>query len=138
VGRKTLAGRTVRLLAVALITGFLIWIFPGVITGCSVTLDAGQRATATVLRQYQTLSVCLPITAGTGYSWQIKADAGAAEAVETVGTPTFETPRMQPGARGHTRFVLRAAAAGTSTIAFLLTPPGRMASEEASLVLSAW
>jgi predicted secreted protein len=135
VGRKALAGRTFRLLAVALITGFLIWIFPGVITGCSVTLDAGQRATATVLRQYQTLSVCLPITAGTGYSWQIKADAGA---VETVGTPTFETPRMQPGARGHTRFVLRAAAAGTSTIAFLLTPPGQMASAEASLVLSAW
>ena len=130
-----MSGRKALLLIGVVLAGFLLWAFQGVMIGCSVTLEAGQRATATVLHQFQTFSVCLPITAGTGYSWQIKPDAAA---VETVGAPTFETSKMQPGARGHTRFVMRAPAAGTFTIVFLLTPPGRPASEEASLVVSAW
>ena len=131
-----MSGRKAILLIGMVLAGLLLWMFPGMIDGCSVSLDVGQRAAATALRQYQTVSVCLPITAGTGYSWQIKPGGDAA--IETVGAPTFETSRMQPGARGHTRFVLRAPAAGTFTIVFLLTPPGRPASEEASLVLSAW
>jgi len=63
-----LSGRKAILLIGMVLAGLLLWMFSGMIGGCSVSLDVGQRAAATALRQYQTVSVCLPIRAGTGYS----------------------------------------------------------------------
>ena len=90
---------------------------------CTVDLDNGQQAAVEVKRG-ETFSICLPLTAGTGYSWRIRPGRDA-EAVPAKGEPAFETEAQRPGARGKVRFVLSAAAAGRFTLTFLLIPPGR-------------
>src|SRR4051812_49264959 len=71
--------------------------------GCRANLEPGQRAGVEVKRG-DTVVVCLSLSAGTGYTWQLQPDADA-RAVEIVGEPVFEAPRQLPGARGHLRFL---------------------------------
>jgi predicted secreted protein len=101
---------------------------------CTASLEPGQRADVEVKRG-ETFSVCLSLSAGTGYTWQLQSGTDA-KVVEIVGEPVFEAARQLPGARGHLRFVLRATVAGRSTLTFRYLPPGQPASESASLALS--
>jgi predicted secreted protein len=101
---------------------FLAW-YALAPAGCTVDLDDGRQQAIKVKRG-ETFSVCLPLSAGTGYSWRIEP-GGDSGAVEPVGAPTFKAETAMPGSRGLVRFVLRATNTGQFRLTFLKLPPGR-------------
>jgi hypothetical protein len=103
---------------------------------CTIDVDVG-RPLAVEIKRDEVFSVCLPLSAGTGYTWEIQADTDA-KAFEAIGTPVFQATSRMPGARGRLRFVLRPTTAGKFKLTFVNLPPGRAARgiATAALILS--
>jgi predicted secreted protein len=94
-------------------------------SACSVTLNVGEQGNVTAKRG-ATVTVCLPLTSGTGYSWQVQ-DGG--DAMTLQPTSTFERNGPQPGASGVMRFTMKAATPGDYTLVLMLVPPGNTGAE---------
>jgi predicted secreted protein len=92
---------------------------------CSIRLNVGEEGNVTATRG-DTVAICLPLTSGTGYSWQVQ-DGGDAATLQP--TSAFERDGQQPGASGVTRFTMRPAAPGDYTLVFMLVPPGNTGAE---------
>ncbi|MFI5000337.1 MAG: protease inhibitor I42 family protein [Reyranellales bacterium] len=102
---------------------------------CTVELDTGEPGVADVKRG-EVFSVCLPLSAGTGYMWQIQATDDA-KAFLLVAEPKFETSSSLLGARGRLRFVLRPVTGGKFTLIFQLRSPGGVMNDADSVALVA-
>ena len=87
---------------------------------CSITLNAGEEGNVTSKRG-ETVTVCLPLNSGTGYSWQVQVGG---DAMTLQPTPTFERNGTMPGASGFTRFTMKPQTPGDYTLVFMLVPPG--------------
>ena len=87
---------------------------------CSITLKAGEEGNVTSKRG-ETVTICLPLNSGTGYSWQVQ-DGG--DAMTLQPTSTFERGGTMPGASGTTRFTMKPQTPGDYTLVFMLVPPG--------------
>ena len=94
-------------------------------SACSVTLNVGEQGNVTAKRG-ATVTVCLPLTSGTGYSWQVQ-DGG--DAMTLQPTSTFERNGPQPGASGVMRFTMKPATPGDYTLVLMLVPPGNTGAE---------
>jgi len=94
-------------------------------SACSITLNVGEQGNITAKRG-ETVTVCLPLTSGTGYSWQVQ-DGGDAAALQP--TSTFERSGSQPGAGGLTRFTMKPTTPGDYTLVLMLLPPGNTGAE---------
>jgi len=92
---------------------------------CSITLNAGEEGNVASKRG-DTVTVCLPLTSGTGYSWQVQ-DGGDATTLQP--TSAFERNGSQPGAGGLMRFTMKPATPGDYTLVFMLVPPGSTGAE---------
>lgn len=95
-------------------------------TTCSITLKPGEEGNLTA-RGGDTVTVCLPLSSGTGYSWQVQTGGDAftlqpKSSFERSGPP-------QPGAAGFTRFTMQPQKPGDYTLVFMLVPPGNTAIE---------
>ncbi len=87
---------------------------------CSIRLNAGEEGNVTA-RRGDTVTVCLPLNSGTGYSWNVQ-DGG--DAMTLQPTSTFERNGTMPGASGTTRFTMKPQTPGDYTLVFMLVPPG--------------
>jgi len=94
-------------------------------SACSITLNVGEQGNVSSKRG-ETVTVCLPLTSGTGYSWRIQ-DGGDATTLQP--TSTFERSGSQPGASGVMRFTMKPATTGDYTLIFMLLPPGNTGAE---------
>ena len=94
-------------------------------SACSIKLNVGEEGNITAKRG-DSVSICLPLTSGTGYSWQVQ-DGG--DAMTLQPTSTFERNGQQPGASGVMRFTMRLATPGDYTLVFMLLPPGNTGAE---------
>lgn len=71
--------------------------------GREFTLDRGDA-----------LEISLPVTSGTGYTWQAEPVAGGI--VTQVGDPEIKPDKAMPGASGHQVFHFARGAAGSGTL----------------------
>ncbi len=92
---------------------------------CTITLNVGEQGNVSAKRG-DTVTVCLPLTSGTGYSWQVQ-DGG--DAMTLQPTSTFERNGPQPGASGLMRFTMKPATPGDYTLIMMLVPPGSTGAE---------
>jgi len=92
---------------------------------CSITLNAGEEGNVASKRG-DTVTVCLPLNSGTGYSWQVQVGG---DAMTLQPTPTFERSGTMPGASGFTRFTMKPQSPGDYTLVFMLVPPGSTGAE---------
>ena len=95
-------------------------------TACTITLKAGEEGNVTVKRG-DTVSVCLPLNSGTGYSWQ--AQMGGDD-FTLQPKPTYERSGTQPGAPGFTRFTMQPKTPGDYTLIFMLVAPGNSGGDD--------
>jgi predicted secreted protein len=94
-------------------------------SACNITLNVGEQGNVTAKRG-ETVTVCLPLTSGTGYSWKVQ-DGG--DAMTLQPTSTFERNGPQPGASGLMRFTVKPATPGDYTLVLMLVPPGNAGAE---------
>jgi predicted secreted protein len=94
-------------------------------SGCNITLNVGEQGNITVKRG-DTVTVCLPLNSGTGYSWRVQ-DGG--DAMTLQPTSTFERNGPHPGASGLMRFTMKPATPGDYTLVLMLVPPGNTGAE---------
>jgi predicted secreted protein len=94
-------------------------------SACSITLNVGEQGNLTTKRG-DTVTLCLPLNSGTGYSWQVQDGSDAAT---LQPTSTFERNGMQPGASGLMRFTMKPTTAGDYTLVLMLLPPGNTGAE---------
>ncbi len=94
-------------------------------SACNITLNVGEQGNVTAKRG-ETVTVCLPLTSGTGYSWKVQ-DGG--DAMTLQPTSTFERNGPQPGASGLMRFTVKPATPGDYTLVLMLVPPGNTGAE---------
>ena len=94
-------------------------------SACSLTLNVGEQGNLTA-RRGDTVTLCLPLNSGTGYSWQIQ-DGGDAATLQP--TSTFERNGTQPGASGLVRFTMKPTTPGDYTLVLMLLPPGNTGAE---------
>jgi predicted secreted protein len=94
-------------------------------SACSLTLNVGEQGNLTA-RRGDTVTLCLPLNSGTGYSWQIQ-DGGDAATLQP--TSTFERNGTQPGASGLVRFTMKPTSPGDYTLVLMLLPPGNTGAE---------
>src|SRR5262249_28752185 len=87
---------------------------------CSIRINAGEQGDITAKRG-EAVTVCLPLNAGTGYSWQVQ-DGG--DAMTLAPKSTFKPGGSMPGARGTTRFTMTSLTPGDYTWVFSLVRPG--------------
>jgi len=87
---------------------------------CSIRINAGEQGNITAKRG-EVVTVCLPLNAGTGYSWQVQ-DGG--DAMTLAPKSTFAPGGTMPGAGGVTRFTMTPQTPGDYTLVFMLVPPG--------------
>lgn len=92
---------------------------------CSITLQSGEEGSLTA-KSGDMVSVCLPISSGTGYSWQVQMGS---DAFTLDPKPSTERAGTQPGAPAVTRFTMKAAGPGDYTLIFMLLPPGNSGAE---------
>jgi len=92
---------------------------------CSITLNVGEAGNVTAKRG-DTVTLCLPLTSGTGYSWKIQ-DGGDVATLQPVST--FERNGQQPGASGLMRFTMKPTTPGDYTLVLMLLPPGNTGAE---------
>jgi len=90
-------------------------------TACSITLQMGEEGSVTV-KQGDAVSVCLPLSSGTGYSWKIQMGG---DDFTLQPKATIERGGSQPGGPAVTRFTMKPQATGDYTLIFMLVPPGR-------------
>ena len=115
-----------RLLSIPLrSTGVLLLTFAAINSSsaqstCSITLKAGEEGNVTSKRG-ETVTICLPLNSGTGYSWQVQVGG---DAMTLQPTSTFERSGTMPGASGVTRFTMKPQTPGDYTLVFMLVPPG--------------
>jgi len=93
---------------------------------CSIRLNAGEQGNVTAKRG-ETVTVCLPLNSGTGYSWQVQ-DGG--DAMTLQPTSSFERSGTMPGASGIVRFTMKPQTRGDYTLVFRLVPPGSTGAEQ--------
>jgi predicted secreted protein len=94
-------------------------------SACNIKLNVGEEGNVSAKRG-DTVSICLPLTSGTGYSWQLQTGGDAAT---LQPTSAFERNGQQPGASGVVRFTMRPATPGDYTLVFMLVPPGNTGAE---------
>jgi predicted secreted protein len=94
-------------------------------SACNITLNVGEQGNVTAKRG-ETVTVCLPLTSGTGYSWKVQ-DGG--DAMTLQPTSTFERNGPQPGASGLMRFTVKPTTPGDYTLVLMLVPPGNTGAE---------
>jgi len=94
-------------------------------SACNITLNVGEQGNVTAKRG-ETVTVCLPLTSGTGYSWKVQ-DGG--DAMTLQPTSAFERNGPQPGASGLMRFTVKPATPGDYTLVLMLVPPGNTGAE---------
>jgi predicted secreted protein len=94
-------------------------------SACSLTLNVGEQGNLTA-RRGDTVTLCLPLNSGTGYSWQIQ-DGGDAATLQP--TSTFERNGTQPGASGLVRFTMKPTSPGDYTLVLMLLSPGNTGAE---------
>ena len=94
-------------------------------SACNLTLNVGEQGNVTAKRG-DTVTVCLPLNSGTGYSWRVQ-DGG--DAMTLQPTSTFERNGQQPGASGLVRFTMKPATPGDYTLVLMLVPPGNTGAE---------
>jgi predicted secreted protein len=92
---------------------------------CSITLNAGEEGNVTSKRG-ETVTICLPLNSGTGYSWQVQVGG---DATTLQPTPTYERSGTMPGSSGFTRFTMKPQTPGDYTLIFMLVPPGATGAE---------
>lgn len=73
--------------------------------------DNGREFT---LERGDALEISLPVTSGTGYTWQAEPVAGGI--VQQVGEPQIKHDSAMPGASGHQMFHFARGAAGSGTL----------------------
>jgi predicted secreted protein len=95
-------------------------------SACSIRIKASEEGNVTAKRG-ETVTVCLPLNSGTGYSWQVQ-DGG--DAVTLAPTSTYERDGTMPGASGTARFTMKPQTAGDYTLVFMLVPPGSTGGEQ--------
>jgi len=110
---------------VVLLLSFLAATSSSAQSACSIRINAGEQGTVTAKRG-ETVSICLPLTSGTGYSWQVQ-DGG--DAMTLKPTSVFERNGQQPGASGVMRFTMQPSTPGDYTLVFMLVPPGSAGAE---------
>lgn len=88
--------------------------------GKTIKIGAGQNGAIVQATLGDRIRVVLPVTSGTGYSWQLQP-AGKA-ALATDGLNTAAGP-ARPGGPATQVFSLRAAVAGSQTLAFVYLRP---------------
>ena len=94
-------------------------------SACNITLNVGEQGNVTAKRG-EKVTVCLPLTSGTGYSWKVQ-DGG--DAMTLQPTSAFERNGPQPGASGLMRFTVKPATPGDYTLVLMLVPPGNTGAE---------
>ena len=94
-------------------------------SACNITLNVSEQGNVTAKRG-ETVTVCLPLTSGTGYSWKVQ-DGG--DAMTLQPTSTFERNGPQPGASGLMRFTVKPTTPGDYTLVLMLVPPGNTGAE---------
>lgn len=94
-------------------------------TACTITLQSGEEGNLTA-KSGDMVSVCLPISSGTGYSWQVQMGG---DAFTLDPKPTTDRAGTQPGAPAVTRFTMKAPGPGDYTLIFMLLPPGNSGAE---------
>jgi len=92
---------------------------------CSITINAGEEGNVASKRG-DTLTVCLPLNSGTGYTWQVQTGG---DAMTLAPTSTFERSGPQPGSSGLMRFTMKPQSPGDYTLVFMLVPPGSTGAE---------
>jgi predicted secreted protein len=111
--------------ATVLLLSFLVATSSSAQSACNITLNVGEQGNVTAKRG-ETVTVCLPLTSGTGYSWKVQ-DGG--DAMTLQPTSTFERNGPQPGASGLMRFTVKPATPGDYTLVLMLVPPGNTGAE---------
>ena len=109
----------------ALLLSFLAATSSSAQSACNLTLNVGEQGNVTAKRG-DTVTVCLPLNSGTGYSWRVQ-DGG--DAMTLQPTSTFERHGQQPGASGLVRFTMKPATPGDYTLVLMLVPPGNTGAE---------
>ncbi len=98
---------------------------PSANAACNITLQSGEEGNLTA-KQGDTVTVCLPISSGTGYSWQVQMGS---DAFTLDPKPVTARAGTQPGAPATTRFTMKATTPGDYTLIFMLLPPGNSGAE---------
>ena len=94
-------------------------------SACSITLNVGEQGNVTAKRG-ETVTLCLPLTSGTGYSWKVQ-DGGDAATLQP--SSTFERNGPQPGASGLMRLTMKPTTPGDYTLVLMLLPAGNTGAE---------